>query len=116
MTLSDKDRARLLRLVGLGIRGRGAIVGVEQVREGAKKDKVAFAIVAMDASRHSLDKVVPLLNARRVRFVEVPSAAELGNAVGRETTAVVGIVDRQLAKGIRDLVESGSEGAPQEAV
>ncbi|MDQ2668881.1 MAG: ribosomal L7Ae/L30e/S12e/Gadd45 family protein [Gemmatimonadota bacterium] len=110
------DQAKLLRLVGLGVRGRGAVIGVEQVREGAKKNKVAFAIVAMDASRHSLDKIVPLLNARRVRFVEVPSAAELGGAVGRETTAVVGIVDRQLAKGIRDLVESGSEGAPQEAV
>ena len=110
------DYAKLLRLVGLGVRGRGAVIGVEQVREGAKKNKVAFAIVAMDASRHSLDKIVPLLNARRVRFVEVPSAAELGGAVGRETTAVVGIVDRQLAKGIRDLVESGSEGAPQEAV
>jgi ribosomal protein L7Ae-like RNA K-turn-binding protein len=116
VTLSAFDRARLLRLVGLGVRGRGAIVGVEQVREGAKKNKVAFAVVAMDASRHSLDKVIPLLNARRVRFVEVPSAAELGGAVGRETTAVVGIVDRQLAKGIRQLVESGSDGAPQEAV
>ena len=116
MTLSTHDRGRLLRLVGLGVRGRGAIVGVEQVREGAKKNKVAYAIVAMDASRHSLDKVIPLLNARRVRFVEVPSAAELGGAVGRETTAVVGIVDRQLAKGIRQLVESGSAGAPQEAV
>ena len=112
MTLSAADRGRLLRLVGLGVRGRGAIVGVEQVREGAKKNKVAFAVVAMDASRHSLDKVVPLLNARRVRFVEVPSAAELGGAVGRETTAVVGIVDRQLAKGIRELLESGSAGAP----
>jgi ribosomal protein L7Ae-like RNA K-turn-binding protein len=110
------DYAKLLRLVGLGIRGRGAIIGVEQVREGAKKNKVAFAIVAMDASRHSLDKIVPLLNARRVRFVEVPSAAELGGAAGRETTAVIGIVDRQLAKGIRELVESGSAGAPQEAV
>jgi ribosomal protein L7Ae-like RNA K-turn-binding protein len=112
VTLSATDRGRLLRLVGLGVRGRGAIVGVEQVREGAKKNKVAFAVVAMDASRHSLDKIVPLLNARRVRFVEVPSAAELGGAVGRETTAVVGIVDRQLAKGIRELVESGSVGAP----
>jgi ribosomal protein L7Ae-like RNA K-turn-binding protein len=112
VTLSAMDRGRLLRLVGLGVRGRGAIIGVEQVREGAKKNKVAFAIVAMDASRHSLDKVIPLLNARRVRFVEVPSAAELGGAVGRETTAVVGIVDRQLAKGIRELVESGSVGAP----
>ena len=116
MTLSALDRGRLLRLVGLGVRGRGAIVGVEQVREGAKKNKVAYAIVAMDASRHSLDKVVPLLNARRVRFVEVPSAAELGGAVGRETTAVVGIVDRQLAKGIRELVESGSVGVPKEGV
>jgi ribosomal protein L7Ae-like RNA K-turn-binding protein len=112
VTLSAADRGRLLRLVGLGVRGRGAIVGVEQVREGAKKNKVAFAVVAMDASRHSLDKIVPLLIARRVRFVEVPSAAELGGAVGRETTAVVGIVDRQLAKGIRELVESGSVGAP----
>jgi ribosomal protein L7Ae-like RNA K-turn-binding protein len=87
-------------------------VGVEQVREGAKKNKVAYAVVAMDASHNSLDKVIPLLNARRVRFVEVPSAAELGGAGGRETTAVVGIVDRQLAKGIRELVESGSVGAP----
>ena len=110
------DRAKLLRLVGLGVRSRGAVVGVEQVREGAKKDKVAFAVVAGDASRHSIDKIVPLLKARRVRFVEVPSAAELGAAVGRESTAVVGIVNRQLAKGIRELVESGSEGAPQEAV
>jgi ribosomal protein L7Ae-like RNA K-turn-binding protein len=112
VTLSAVDRGRLLRLVGLGVRGRGAVVGVEQVREGAKKNKVAYAVVAMDASRHSLDKVIPLLNARRVRFIEVPSAAELGGAVGRETTAVVGIVDRQLAKGIRELVESGSAGAP----
>ncbi|HEY2066816.1 MAG TPA: ribosomal L7Ae/L30e/S12e/Gadd45 family protein [Gemmatimonadaceae bacterium] len=112
MTLTAFDRTRLLRLVGLGVRGRGAVVGVEQVREGAKKNKVAYAIVASDASRHSLDKVIPLLNARRVRFIEVPSAAELGGAVGRETTAVVGIVDRQLAKGIRELVEAGSTGAP----
>jgi ribosomal protein L7Ae-like RNA K-turn-binding protein len=102
----------MLRLVGLGIRGRGAVVGVERVREGVKKNKVAFAIVAMDASRHSLDKVIPLLNARRVRFIEVPSATELGGVAGRESAAVVGIVDRQLAKGIRALVESGSEGAP----
>jgi ribosomal protein L7Ae-like RNA K-turn-binding protein len=109
--VESATRARLLRLVGLGVRARGAIVGVEQVREAVKKNKVAFAIVASDASRHSLDKVVPLLNARRVRFMEVPSAAELGGVAGRESAAVVGIVDRQLAKGIRALVESGSEGA-----
>ena len=93
-----------LRLLGLGVRGRGAIVGVTQVRENVKKNKVAFAVVAADASTNSLDKVVPLLNARRVRFIEVPSAAALGAAVGRDSTAVVGIVDRQLAAGVRKLV------------
>jgi ribosomal protein L7Ae-like RNA K-turn-binding protein len=110
--MDEAVRGRLLRLVGLGIRSRGAVVGVERVREGIKKDKVALAIVAVDASRNSLDKIVPLLNARRVRFIEIPSATELGGVAGRESAAVVGIVDRQLAKGIRQLVESGSERAP----
>ena len=110
--MDDAAHGRLLRLVGLGLRGRGAVVGVERVREGVKKNKVAFAVVAADASRNSLDKIVPLLNARRIRFVEVPSAAELGGVAGRESAAVIGIVDRQLAKGIRELVESGSERAP----
>jgi ribosomal protein L7Ae-like RNA K-turn-binding protein len=96
-------RERIFRLLGLGVRSRGVVVGVEQVREAAKKNKVVFAVVATDASANSLDKVVPLLNARRVRFIEVPSAAELGMAVGRNQTAVVGVTDRALGKGIRDL-------------
>ena len=54
---------KLLGLVGLGVRGRLAVVGVEQVRDAAKKGKLALAVVAPDASRHSLDKVVPLLRA-----------------------------------------------------
>ena len=112
MTLDAALQGRLLRLLGLGARARGVVIGVDRVREAVKKNKVAFAIVAADASRNSLDKIVPLLNARRVRFIEVPSAAELGGIAGRESAAVVGIVDRQLAKGIRDLVESGSERAP----
>lgn len=108
-------RNRLLRLVGLGVRSHGAVVGVEQVRNAAFSGKLALAIVAPDASRHSLEKVRPLLDARRIRYVEGPSAAELGAAVGRETTAAVGIVDRQLARGIRALVEPGAapgRGAP----
>ncbi len=108
------DRAttqRLLRLIGLGVRSRAVVVGVEQVRNAAKRDRLALAIIAPDASRNSLDKVVPLLNGRRVRFFEGPSAAELGAAVGREQTAAVGIVDRNLARGMRELLESSSAGA-----
>lgn len=89
---------KLMGLVGLGLRGRLVVVGVQRVREAAVRGRLALAIVAPDASRHSLDKVVPLLDARRIRRVQGPSMAQLG-------AAAVGIVDRQLAKGIRALVE-----------
>jgi len=104
---SDVER-KILRLVGLGVRGRGAVVGVQQVRDAALRNRLAFAVVAPDASRHSLEKVLPLLAARRIGWVEGPSASALGSAVGRESTAAVGIVDRQLADGIRALVDAGT--------
>ena len=94
---------KLLGLIGLGVRGRGALVGVQQVREAAKRGKLHLAIAAPDASSNSLDKVLPLLRARGITIIEGPSASELGSAAGRETTTVIGIVDRGLAKGIRAL-------------
>jgi ribosomal protein L7Ae-like RNA K-turn-binding protein len=97
---------KVLGLVGLGVRGRLAVIGVERVREAAAKGTLKLAIVARDASKNSLDKVVPLLEAKRVRIVDGISAASLGAAVGRDATAVIGIVDAQLAKGIRGIVDS----------
>jgi ribosomal protein L7Ae-like RNA K-turn-binding protein len=97
-------------MVGLGVRSRGAVVGVEQVRDAAKRGKLALAVVASDASQHSLSKVIPLLVARGVRVVHAPSASDLGRAVGRDQAAAVGIVDRQLAQGIRELMDSAPDG------
>lgn len=104
--MNEAARQRMLRLIGLGVRGRGAVVGVQQVREAAKKGDLAFAVIAPDASQNSLDKLLPLLRARGIRFADAGSAVELGVAVGRDSTAAVGIIDRELAKGIRAIVES----------
>ena len=109
--MDAEARRKVLGLVGLGVRGRLAVVGVQQVREAANRGKVRVAVVAMDASKNSLDKVLPLLAARRVRVIEGIGAAELGSAVGRETTAAVGVLDANLARGIRSIVE-GSTGGP----
>lgn len=101
----DEDTERkVLRLVGLGLRSRGAVVGVEQVRQAAQRGKLAVAVVAADASEHSRQKVLPLLVAKRVQVIEGVTAAALGAAAGRESTAAIGIVDAQLARGIRALV------------
>lgn len=99
--IGEAVRRKVFGLIGLGARGRLVTVGVEQVRAAVRKGELAMVLVACDASRHSLDKVVPVLRARGIDMVEWPSAAELGAAVGRETTAAIGIMDQALARGIR---------------
>jgi len=100
---------RLLGLAGLGIRGRNAVVGVDKVRAAALAGKLRLAMVAGDASHHSRDKVVPLLAAKGITLVDGFAAADLGAVCGREATAVIGIVDVQLAKGIRGALGSAGE-------
>lgn len=102
--LDEAARRKVLGLLGLGVRGRLVVVGAERVRLETMKGAVQLAIVATDVSRHSLEKVSPILRARKVDVIEWPSAAELGDAVGRDTTAAVGIVDQALARGIRGAV------------
>jgi len=108
---------KLLRLLGLGMNGRLVVVGVQQVRDAAQRGKLKLAVIAPDASRNSLDKVVPMLQAKRIRIVDGPSATELGGAFGRESTAAVGVVDAQLARGVRALVEPApNEGQAADSV
>lgn len=109
MTAAERER-RMAQLVGLGHRARGTAVGVEQVRSAARRGALALVVVAPDASRHSLAKVLPLLRARGVQVVAGPGAAALGAAVGRDATAAIGIVNRDLARGIRAIAGSGSGG------
>ena len=107
---------KILRLLGLGIRGRGAVIGVERVKESARTGALAFAVVASDASQNSLDKLLPLLRARRINFIEVPSAAALGAIAGRDQAVAIGVLDRDLARGIRALTRMGTDPAPEEGV
>ena len=111
--LTAEQTRRLMGLVGLGYRARNAVVGVQMVRDAAMRGRLKFAIVAPDVSRHSLDKLVPLLTAKRIRFVMGPSGEELGRAVGRESTAAVGIVNGQLARGMRALLEAAGADTAQ---
>ncbi|HEY1952312.1 MAG TPA: ribosomal L7Ae/L30e/S12e/Gadd45 family protein [Gemmatimonadaceae bacterium] len=101
--MDPAGQRKLLGLIGLGVRGRGAIIGVQAVRDAAKRGKLHLAIAASDASGNSLDKVLPLLSARGIAVFQGPSTVELGMAAGREATAFVGIIDKGLAKGIRAL-------------
>src|SRR5690348_6515838 len=103
--MDQPDARQLAALVGLGLRARNVVVGVEPVRAAARRGTVQLALVASDASRHTLDKVVPLLRARGVQMVNGLGVTTLGAAVGREAVAVIGVLDAQLAHGIRRIVD-----------
>lgn len=103
--MNEAAERRVLGLVGLGIRARNAVVGVEQVRLAARRGKLALALVAPDASPNSRKKLLPLLAATRVRVVEGPGAAALGSVAGRESAAAIGIVDAALARGLKKVFD-----------
>jgi ribosomal protein L7Ae-like RNA K-turn-binding protein len=107
--VDDATRRKALNLAGLGVRARNAVVGVEMVRAAAMSGTLKVALVAEDASRHSRDKVVPLLRAKGVTVYDGFSAADLGAVAGKETTAVIGIIDAPLAKGIRGALGSAAD-------
>ena len=109
-------RRKLLGLLGLGLRGRLVVVGVEQVRMAARRGRLALAVVAPDASAHSRKKMLPLLQAKRIHVVDGPPAATLGAAVGRDSAAAVGVVDDDLARGIRAVMATGSEAPTRRTV
>ncbi len=92
---------KILRLLGLGLRGRLVTVGVDRTREAAFKGDLKLAVVAADTAVNSRDKIVPLLTARGITMIATDSAEALGRSVGRATTAVVGVLDAKLARGIR---------------
>jgi ribosomal protein L7Ae-like RNA K-turn-binding protein len=112
--VTEAEERKILRLVGLGVRARNAVIGVDQVRRATERGRVRVALVASDVSQHSRGKVLPLLRARRVPIIELPSSARLGAAAGRPNTTAIGVTDAKLARGIRDavtpdLVTSGQE-------
>ncbi len=101
---------KLVGLLGLGVRARNVVIGVERVRDAARRGRLKVAFVAPDASANSRDKVLPLLEARRVQVIEGLSAEVLGRVVGKESTAAIGIIDAALARGLRRLVDPARDG------
>jgi len=101
---TDADKRKVLGLVGLGLRGRLAVVGVQQVRDSAKHGRLKVALVASDASKNSLDKISGLLEARGVPVIGSFTGSELGAVAGRESVAVIGVSDSGLARGITTLI------------
>lgn len=109
--MKPASRSAVLRLLGLGVRARSVIVGVDVLRSAAGRGKVALILVASDASKHAKAKLLPLVQARGVGVIEGLSGEELGEVLGRGKVAAVGITDRALAVGIAAAATAAEQGS-----
>jgi ribosomal protein L7Ae-like RNA K-turn-binding protein len=90
----------LLGLIGLGYRGRGVVIGVDAIRRDLQGDHCYGVVLAADASPRARDKVERLAAARGVPLIPGPSAAALGERLGKPPVMAVGVRDRALAEGM----------------
>jgi ribosomal protein L7Ae-like RNA K-turn-binding protein len=101
----------VLGLLGLGLRGRLVVLGVDAVRKELQSGALRCVVLAADASPRALEKVVKLAAGRGVPLVAGPDATAIGERLGRPPVMVVGVRDRGLAEGIlraaprRDVME-----------
>jgi len=105
---------RVPGLVGLAARAGAIVWGTERVREAVRAGKVTLVIVAGDASDNTRSKLVPLLLAHGVEFVERFDRNSLGEAIGKGPVSAIGLTRAEFAAQIRAAGTVGST-APRAA-
>lgn len=93
---------RALDLLGIALRGGRLEVGTTAVKKGARRGRLAAAVLAGDAGENARDRVLPLLEATGVPVAEAADGDTLGRALGRNRTVIVGITDEGLAGEVLD--------------
>ncbi len=96
----DPRQLRLVRLLGLGIRGGLVLPGVDGTGALLRRGGCEVVVVASDVSRRAREKTVQAARRRGVPVVIGPEAGVLGAALGRPPVMIAGVRDRELARGI----------------
>lgn len=94
----------VLNLLGLAARARTLATGTESVRDAVRAGKVHRVILASDAASAQQQKLIPLLSARRIPYHIAFTRDDLGNALGRNPVAAVGLLDRNMAERVAELI------------
>ena len=107
--MSDPSRAAL-SLLGLGLRARRVAVGVDAAREALRRGVAEAIVLPVDAGPRSRERLVALAGHKQVPVLVGPAAERLGAALGRPPVHGVAVLDRQLARGLRQVLAADSRG------
>lgn len=99
----------LLRLLGLGLRARTVVLGVDPVRAALQAGKAACVVVAADLSPRASEKVLRLALGRQVPVLAGPASEVMGARLGRTAIMAAGVLDRALARGLIEHARGGPQ-------
>ena len=88
----------LLDLLGLAARAGKLVHGTDGTRRAVRDGEVRAVILAADTSPTQSQKLIPLLEARGVRFAVCLGRDTLGAALGRAAVSAVGITEQNFAR------------------
>ncbi len=94
---AEVSEKALLDLLGLAARSGSVVAGTDLVRRAVRHGKIAAVLVAADASPTQREKLVPLLEARRIRYQVVLRREQLGGALGRSPVSAVAVTNESFA-------------------
>lgn len=98
-------------MLGLAARARALVHGTDMTRKAVREGEVRCVLLAADGSPAQAQKLIPLLQARKVPFHVCLSREALGSAIGRGPVSAVGITNESFAK--RAAVLASALSSPQ---
>ena len=108
--MSDALRSAL-GLLGLGLKAGRVTVGVEAAHAALQRGKAEALVMPSDAGARAREKLVALAFHKQVPVLIAADAERLGAALGRPPVHGVAVLDRQLARGLKNYLTTDREMA-----
>ncbi len=89
-----------LRMIGLACRAGKIALGEAKVLDCIRTNKVCLVICACDASDNTKKRIKNASEYYNVKYIEISTKEDLGKFTGREISAVLAILDENLAKSV----------------
>ena len=110
------NRAHVLSLLGLALRGGRLAVGEEPVEAAARAKNARLLLLASDAADHTCRRTKHFAEIGNCIWLTIPfTKAELGQAVGRSAVAIAAVTDVGLAAAVAHRLEALDEKKYSEA-
>ena len=95
----------ILNFIGLINRAGALITGTDMVLSGVRSGKVKFVLINNEVSANTLKKVTDKCNYYDISYLVMPTEADLGSAIGKDSRKVIGITEQHFVKALKEKLE-----------